>query len=591
MLASQKWQHCRPIVAVWRRGESVSVKTSIRDLIGLTLLSTALFVAPMGSAAAQSGFGFRTPSPTGNYLAGVAALDSLRAELAAGYLSEAARADRGNTLLSGRAFLAYLVAGDIARAEPMAQQILEADSTDELARLVLSSVALKQRRYNSVIQTLQPVSDGSLIGVTAGIMRAWAQVGNSEIDAAFTTMDRVGAGGFEEFLIFHRAIMADLGGRRAAAIDLSREAYEMDPFVTRIAEAHARILANAGQFEEAKAIVESFDAEGVVHPLIEAIRAPIEANQRPGLFAPNVQSGAAEMFHGLGTALARDGSRELGMVFLQLARYLDPQSGVVAMTLGDFLSNSGRYAEANAVYEDLPASSPLKPSAMTRMAENLNNKGDADGAIAQLREIVADRPDDVEALGVLGDILRYEERWEESAEVYTDLIAAIDGDRPRDWRYYYVRGIAYERAGMWDQAEPDFQRALELNPEQPQVLNYLGYSWVDQGINLEPALDMIERAVELQPRDGYIIDSLGWAFYRLGRIEEAVVELERAVRILPNDPEINDHLGDAYWRAGREREAVFQWRIATAVDDRGNVAERAAPKLLNGLDLDAPIED
>jgi tetratricopeptide (TPR) repeat protein len=591
MLASQKWQHCRPIVAVWRRGESVSVKTSIRDLIGLTLLSTALFVAPMGSAAAQSGFGFRTPSTTGNYLAGVAALDSLRAELAAGYLSEAARADRGNTLLSGRAFLAYLVAGDIARAEPMAQQILEADSTDELARLVLSSVALKQRRYNSVIQTLQPVSDGSLIGVTAGIMRAWAQVGNSEIDAAFTTMDRVGAGGFEEFLIFHRAIMADLGGRRAAAIDLSREAYEMDPFVTRIAEAHARILANAGQFEEAKAIVESFDAEGVVHPLIEAIRAPIEANQRPGLFAPNVQSGAAEMFHGLGTALARDGSRELGMVFLQLARYLDPQSGVVAMTLGDFLSNSGRYAEANAVYEDLPASSPLKPSAMTRMAENLNNKGDADGAIAQLREIVADRPDDVEALGVLGDILRYEERWEESAEVYTDLIAAIDGDRPRDWRYYYVRGIAYERAGMWDQAEPDFQRALELNPEQPQVLNYLGYSWVDQGINLEPALDMIERAVELQPRDGYIIDSLGWAFYRLGRIEEAVVELERAVRILPNDPEINDHLGDAYWRAGREREAVFQWRIATAVDDRGNVAERAAPKLLNGLDLDAPIED
>lgn len=567
------------------------MKTSIRDLIGLTLLSTALFVAPMGSAAAQSGFGFRTPSPTGNYLAGVAALDSLRAELAAGYLSEAARADRGNTLLSGRAFLAYLVAGDIARAEPMAQQILEADSTDELARLVLSSVALKQRRYNSVIQTLQPVSDGSLIGVTAGIMRAWAQVGNSEIDAAFTTMDRVGAGGFEEFLIFHRAIMADLGGRRAAAIDLSREAYEMDPFVTRIAEAHARILANAGQFEEAKAIVESFDAEGVVHPLIEAIRAPIEANQRPGLFAPNVQSGAAEMFHGLGTALARDGSRELGMVFLQLARYLDPQSGVVAMTLGDFLSNSGRYAEANAVYEGLSASSPLKPSAMTRMAENLNNKGDADGAIAQLREIVADRPDDVEALGVLGDILRYEERWEESAEVYSDLIAAIDGDRPRDWRYYYVRGIAYERAGMWDQAEPDFQRALELNPEQPQVLNYLGYSWVDQGINLEPALDMIERAVELQPRDGYIIDSLGWAFYRLGRIEEAVVELERAVRILPNDPEINDHLGDAYWRAGREREAVFQWRIATAVDDRGNVAERAAPKLLNGLDLDAPIED
>ncbi len=157
------------------------------------------------------------------------------------------------------------------------------------------------------------------------------------------------------------------------------------------------------------------------------------------------------------------------------------------------------------------------------------------------------------------------------------------GENPGDWRFYYVRGIAYERADEWKLAEADFLKALDLNPDQPQVLNYLGYSWIDQDMNLTQALGMIEKAVEAQPQDGYIVDSLGWAFYKLGRMDEAVETLERAVMLNPTDPEINDHLGDAYWQVGRRLEARFQWNVAKSVDKDGQVAERVGPKLADGL--------
>jgi Flp pilus assembly protein TadD len=156
-------------------------------------------------------------------------------------------------------------------------------------------------------------------------------------------------------------------------------------------------------------------------------------------------------------------------------------------------------------------------------------------------------------------------------------------DRPGSWRYLYTRGISLERASRWPEAEVDFLAALELNPGQPQILNYLGYSWVDQGLHLDRALKMIEEAIEWDPSNGLVVDSLGWAFYRLGRMDEAVTVLEHAVQLQPNSSDVNDHLGDAYWQVGRQREARFQWRIAVAVDKDGKIAQAAQVKLAEGL--------
>ncbi|MDD9876982.1 MAG: tetratricopeptide repeat protein, partial [Magnetovibrio sp.] len=189
----------------------------------------------------------------------------------------------------------------------------------------------------------------------------------------------------------------------------------------------------------------------------------------------------------------------------------------------------------------------------------------------------------------LGDLLRRHERWPEAIDAYAAAIERVGTLSKRNWRLLYSRGIALERAKRWPEAEKDFLKALEFEPDQPYVLNYLGYSWVDRGVHLERALEMIHNAVRRRPNDGYIIDSLGWVYYRLGNYPKAVLELERAVQIRPEDPVINDHLGDAYWRVGRELEARFQWQRSLSLDPDEKVEAEVLKKLKSGLPPAKPV--
>ncbi len=555
---------------------------------GLALaLAASLTFAPF-AAAETSSLPVLRDTLTGSFLAGQQALADLHTADAARYFNDAATEDWDNPMLVDRAFFAFGADGQVERAAETARHLLELDPSNELAKLVLATQAVKERRYAAAVRELDGLGTDSFGGITGAILKAWALIGDDKSDAALALMDQLGADGLEEFLYFHKALMLDLSGNTDAAIESARQAYETDPIDVRLVEAYVRMLANAGRFDEASAVVAEYEGDGRTYPLIDSVEASIEQKTRPGLFAPSVQMGAAEMFQGVGFALARDGGRDYAVFFLQMAKYLSPQADVIDLTIGQILDLAGQYELANEIYESVPAASPLKPTASLQVAENFDAMGDREEAIRRLNNIVVSRPDDLDAVSVLGDMLRSDDRFADAAEAYTKALALTPGDQPGDWRFYYVRGIAYERDKAWPKAEADFLKALELNPNQPQVLNYLGYSWVDQGANLDRALDMIQRAVSAGPNDGYIIDSLGWAFYRLGRFDEAVEVLEQAVQLLPNDPEINDHLGDAYWRADRRLEAQFQWNIASSVDEVGNVRERVLPKLTGGLDA-APV--
>jgi tetratricopeptide (TPR) repeat protein len=522
-------------------------------------------------------------SVTGSYMAGQQALQDLRTDEATRYFSQAAQADWDNPVMVERAFIALAADGQIGQAAATAKHLLELDPVNELAELIVATEALKERRYAAADRMLGAIGQDSFTGITAGILQAWALVGDNRKAEAGALLDRLGRTGLEDFLVFHRALMAEAAGDTAEAITLAGQAFEREPYVARIAEVYARILANAGRFEEALDVIGAFEGQGLSHPVVTIVKEQVEAGQRPGIFAANVQVGAAEMFHGIGVALSRDGSLDLALVFLRMGLYLDPSADVIALAVGQLLDSAGQHEAASTIYEAVPATSPMKPTAVVRVAQNLDAKDDRSEALRRLNNIVASRPGDLDAVSVLGDLLRYDEQYSKAAEAYTKALELTGGESPADWRFYYVRGIAYERDKQWPKAESDFLKALELNPDQPAVLNYLGYSWIDQDMNLEPALEMIEKAVEAQPQDGYIVDSLGWAFYKLDRIDEAVKTLERAVLLRPNDAEINDHLGDAYWKAGRELEARFQWNVAASVDEEGNVKERTALKLADGL--------
>ena len=525
---------------------------------------------------------FRT-SVTGAFMAGQQALHDLRTDEAARYFAQAAQGEWDNPILVERSFIAFAADGQIGQASSTAKHLLELDPTNELAELVVATEALKERRYADAEQRLSTIGQDSFTGITAGILRAWALVGDNRKDEADALLDTLGQSGLEDFLVFHRALMAEASGDNETAIELAGRAFAAEPYVARIVEVYARLLANAGRFDEALDVIAEFENQGLTHPVVSIVKAQIEAGQRPGIFASNVQVGAAEMFHGIGVALSRDGSLDLSMVFMRMGLYLDPSADVIALALGQLLDSASQHDAANVIYDAVPATSAMKPTAVVRVAQNLDAIGDRPEALRRLGNIVLARPNDLDAVSVLGDMLRYDEQYLESADAYTKALALTGGENTSDWRFYYVRGIAYERAKEWPKAEADFLKALALNPDQPAVLNYLGYSWIDMDMNLAEALEMIEKAVEAEPQDGYIVDSLGWAFYKLGRIDEAVTTLEQAVLLRPGDAEINDHLGDAYWKAGRKLEARFQWNVASSVDQVGNVKERVAPKLADGL--------
>ncbi|WP_375449729.1 tetratricopeptide repeat protein [uncultured Devosia sp.] len=562
------------------------VRPAVLALV-LGSLVAPVMAQPKLPKAAMDMLSMLSPSVTGSYLAGRQALEELRTEEAARYFMEAAQADWGNPLLVERAFVAFAADGQIGQAASTAKHLLELDPDNELAKLVVATEALKERRYPAAEAQLSSAGQDSFTAITAGILRAWALVGENKPQDAEKLLDALGQGGLEDFLLFHRALMAEAAGDTDNAIKLAGQAFDAEPNVARVVEVYARILANAGEFDQAKAAIAQFENQGLSHPVVTIVKNMIDAGQRPGVFASNVQVGAAEMFHGIGVALSRDGSMDLSIVFLRLGLYLDPSADVISLALGQLLDQAGQNKAANVIYDGVPATSPMKPTAVVRIAQNLDTLGDRPEALRRLGNIVATRPDDLDAVSVLGDLLRYDEQFSQAADAYTKALAISGGESPSDWRFYYVRGIAYERAKQWPKAEADLLKALDLNPDQPQVLNYLGYSWIDQDMNYDQALGMIEKAVAAVPQDGYIVDSLGWAFYKLGRVDEAVNTLEQAVQLLPNDPEINDHLGDAYWKAGRELEAKFQWRIAASVDTVGNVKDRTVPKLANGLTASA----
>lgn len=297
----------------------------------------------------------------------------------------------------------------------------------------------------------------------------------------------------------------------------------------------------------------------------------------------SAQGGGAEALYGLGASLGRRGGEDLGLVYLQLSLYLAPEHPLALLSLADLYESLKKPGMAIKVYQRIPKDSSLHRNASIQMASDLDALNRGPEAEKELEAIIAKDPKDLEAIMALGNVLRGHKKFAECADVYSKGIDTIANPDKANWVIFYFRGICYERSKQWPKAEADLKKALALFPDQPHVLNYLGYSWIDQGINLDEGMAMIKKAVQQRPDDGYIVDSLGWAYYRLGNYDDAVKQLDRAIELKPEDPTINDHLGDAYWRVGRRLEAKFQWAHARDLKPEPEDLPKILAKLKDGL--------
>ncbi|MEQ1653613.1 MAG: tetratricopeptide repeat protein, partial [Hyphomicrobium sp.] len=387
------------------------------------------------------------------------------------------------------------------------------------------------------------------------------------------------------YLRYHRALIADISSRRADARASYERVFKQDARTLRTALAYGRHAANSGDQKLARAVIKEHleKTQGDGHPLARELRSMIETDANIPLLIKEPTEGLAEVFYGLGEALTGEGGVSIGVLYLQMALFLKPDHPFALAALANAHETTKRYEDANEVYDRIPQGSALQSAIDIRKAFNLNALDRTDEAKELLEKVAVAEPRDLKPLDALGNIMRSKKRYGEAADYYSRAIAMIDKPEKRHWTYYYARGTSFERLKKWPQAEVDLQRAMQLYPDQPLVLNYLGYSWVDQGRNLKLGMSLIEKAVSLKPDDGYIVDSLGWAHFRLGNYKDAVRYMERAVELRPEDPVLNDHLGDALWRVGREREARFQWEQSLSLEPEPEDASKIRQKLLKGL--------
>lgn len=560
---------------------------SIVSRCGAYALVAAALLSPTAIASAQGST--PTPqelarvSPSGSYLAARHAGLQRDAGAASAYYKAALKADPKNPELLERTFLALLLDGDVEEAVRLSERVLQADRNHRIARLALGIRALKTKQYQVAKQHLAQSVRGPIADLTATLLIGWAQTGAGESKTAIDGIDKLaGPEWYGIFKDLHSGLILDMAGNRKEAVKRLERAYKLDSNALRAVEAYGRLLARTGHKDEAIKVLEGFEKVLPRHPLIAEEVAAVRRGEKLSPLVESAQAGAAEVLYGLGASLSRQGGEDLGLVYLQLALYLQPKHALALLSLADLYENLKKPHLAIPIYERVPQESPLRRNAEIQLGANLDAIDKTEEAKKHLYDLIAARPDDLDAIIALGNILRGRKDFAECASVYSKGVDALKQPEKAHWVLFYFRGICYERSKEWPKAEVDLKKALELYPEQPHVLNYLGYSWIDQGIHLEEGMRMIRRAVEQRPDDGYIVDSLGWAHYRVGEYEEAVKQLERAVELKPEDPTINDHLGDAYWRIGRTLEARFQWSHARDLKPEPDDLKKIEEKLNAG---------
>jgi len=562
----------------------------ILSLRAVTMIAAAIGWTFPQALAAQS----PTPrdasriTPSGNYLAARQANLERDADAASVYYRAALRTDQRNPELLELAFYSVLADGDIDEAARLADRMIQLDRNNRNAHLVLGVKALKTRNFKEARQQFGLAARGPVTDLTATLLAGWSALGANDAKGAVDTIDKLsGPEWYGIFKDMHAGLILDLANNKKEAGKRLDHAYKLDSSALRIMQANAGFLSRNGGREEAVRIYGEFDKQLPHYPLVVEAMNMLRKDEPLPRLVDSVQAGSAETLYGLGAALGRR-EEELslanrGLAYLQLALYLEPNHALAQLALADLYEAMKKPELAIKVYERVPANSALKRNAEIQLAINLDAIDRTDEAKKHLEKLIAAKPDDLEAILALGNIMRERKQYAGCADAYGKAVALEPNPTRANWTTYYFRGICFERDKQWAKAEADMKKALELYPEQPHVLNYLGYSWIDQGIHLEDGMGMIKRSVEQRPDDGYIVDSLGWAYYRIGNYDEAVKNLERAVELKPVDPTINDHLGDVYWKVDRVLEAKFQWSHARDLKPDPDELKTIEEKLKNGL--------
>ena len=501
---------------------------------------------------------------------------------AARYYAQSLKSDPNNADLLSLAFFFSTTSGDFDTAATYAQKVVATVPDDRSARLALAVVAFKHKDYAEARKQLAASGKGPLTVFVVSLFDAWAAAAQGDSATVAADMKSLsGLSGTEAVAAFHAALIAEFMNQNADV--LYAKALLLNAGSPRVVEAFGRYLERKGLTADADKFYRGISNSTALAPLAAAGLARMAKGEKPDPMVHTAEEGAAEGLLNIASTITDASDADVSILYLRMVLYLRPDMALASILLADRYEALQKYDDAVAIYDKVDKSSPYYRMAAVQSARDELRLDHNDVAIAQLKTLTQAVPKDSEIWLALGDAYRETNKFDDAVAAYGQAEAALDKPAKKDWPLYYARAMAEDKAGHWDKAEVDVNTGLKLSPDEPELLNYLAYSWVDQGRRMQDALSMLEKARSLRPYDGYIVDSVGWAYYRLGRYDDAAQTLESAVLLVPGDPTINDHLGDALWKAGHKMEARYQWDQALAFSPEDSEKASLEQKLKSGL--------
>lgn len=550
-----------------------SLKISARVSI-LALAAAASTTLPLRAGA----------EPAGAYLAARQARMANDYDAAAHYYLRALGNDPREARLLDGLVLSQVSAGNVSGAVSAAERLEEMGVDSQVGHMALIADEVMRQDYAAVLTRL----DGQRgIGpLVDGLLSAWVLLGQGDMGAALARFDSVGQEpGLARFARYHKALaLSYVGDFEGAEALYAADGDRPIQMTRRAVLARAEVLSQLDHNQDALTLLDSVfgsDPGSEVQQMRDRLAA---GETLPNTHVTSVQDGVAEVFYTIAAALETETAGAYTLLYSRIATTLRPDHVDAILLTGKLLEDLDRSELATQAYRAVPREDPNFYLAELGRATALRKAGREDAALEVLDQLASDFPDVAKVQASRGDHYRWQGKYLEAVKSYDKALSLYGADDPAKWFVYYARGMSRERLDNWPEAKADFRAALALNPDQPRLLNYLGYSMVEKREDLDEALAMIQKAAQIDQSSGYIVDSLGWAYFQLGRYDEAVTEMERAAELTPVDPVITDHLGDAYWKVGRQREARFQWTRALSFNPEEKEATRIRRKLQAGLD-------
>ena len=521
----------------------------------------------------------------GGYLAGRHALSTKDFDAASTYLSRAIEDDIENPELLNGLISVQVSLGDIGAAKISSDNLDLLGVQTQLSNMVKIAIQLRNRDFDNAKQQIE--NEQGINPLLDKIVTGWAFADEGNFENAETIFDEIGKGSsLAQFSQMQKASMLAAYGRYESALNTIENLEKNSNRISIDARAlKVQLLLKLDNKEEATEYFSKIFGDGVNS---DAANLRMQVEDHPNAYSIeeslSLEAGIAYAFYAIADILKDDADPNTALLYVRLAQYLNENSQKAILLAADLLEQMGQYDLAVEEYAKIsPSSSYFLSSELGRVGA-LRDGGKTEAALEVLYYLSREFSDIGIVHNSLGDFLRREERYSEAKIAYDRAVDIYRENNNVSWVVLYARGITHERLQEWDKAESDFRNALTINPDQANVLNYLGYSLIDRGEKLDEAMTMIEKAVSLQPDSGYIVDSLAWGLFKLGQYETAIPHMEKAAELMPVDPIVTDHLGDLYWAVGRQLEAKFQWRRALSFDPELKDATRIREKLRIGLD-------